>query len=145
MIKSLIKIGLILVAGILVYNYFLGTQEEKETSKEIFNEVKDLGQATWNLLKSEKEKFDQGKYDEALSQVEDIFTRLKGAAGQLQNGELKDQVNSLEERRQDIQEQLRESTDGQQLSDEQKKNIRRDFDRLMKDAEDLMNNIDKKQ
>jgi DNA mismatch repair ATPase MutS len=143
MIRSLIKIGLILVVGILVYNYFLGTAEEKETSKEIFNEVKDLGKATWNLLKSEKEKFDQGKYDEALSKVEDIFNRLKGQADQLQNEEWSDQINSLEERRRDIQQQLKEVTDDQQLSDDQKEAIRRDFDQLMKDTEELMDKMEK--
>jgi DNA mismatch repair ATPase MutS len=143
MIRLLIKIGLILVVGILVYNYFLGTAEEKETSMEIFNEVKDLGKATWSLLKSEKEKFDQGKYDEALSKIEDIFNRLKGQADRLQNEEWSDQINSLEERRRDIQQQLKEVTDDQQLSDDQKEAIRRDFDQLMKDTEELMDKMEK--
>ena len=33
MMRSLIKLGLILVVGILVYNYFFGTPEEKQQSK----------------------------------------------------------------------------------------------------------------
>ena len=61
--KSILKLALILVVGILIYNYFLGTDEEKQQSKEIFTEVRDLGKAAWGLLKSEKEKFDEGKYD----------------------------------------------------------------------------------
>jgi len=57
---NLLKLAALLVIGILVYNYFFGTTEEKAQSKVIFSEAKDLGKAAWGLLKSEKEKFEDG-------------------------------------------------------------------------------------
>ena len=56
MIRSLLKLGLLLVAGILVYNYFFGPVEEKEQSKEIFGKVRDVGKDAWALLRTEKDK-----------------------------------------------------------------------------------------
>ena len=69
MIKSILRLAAILVVGILFYNYFLGTPTEKEQSKKVFSKVKDLGRDAWDLLKTEKEKLDEGKYDEALDKI----------------------------------------------------------------------------
>ncbi|HNM26497.1 MAG TPA: hypothetical protein PKL15_13740, partial [Saprospiraceae bacterium] len=66
MIRSLIKIGLVLIVAILVYNRFFGTSAEKEQSKKIFGEMRDVVVSVGQLVKSEKTKFDAGKYDGAL-------------------------------------------------------------------------------
>ena len=54
MIKSIIKLGLLLVVGILVYNFFLGTPDEKAQSQKVFNKGKDVIVSVGDLLKSEK-------------------------------------------------------------------------------------------
>ena len=72
MIKSLLKLLVILVVGILIYNLFLGTDEEKQGAKKIVGEVKDVGVAVKDLVKSEKEKFDKGKYDKAGESVKTL-------------------------------------------------------------------------
>jgi hypothetical protein len=69
MIGFLFKIGLSLVVLLLVYNYFLGTPEEKSNSKEIISEVIHLGKSSWELLRTEKQKLSEGKYDLALDKV----------------------------------------------------------------------------
>ena len=69
MIRSLIKLLFILIVGVLIYNYFLGTPEEKENAKNIFSEVKDVAVGVKQLIKSEREKFDKGKYDDAVDKM----------------------------------------------------------------------------
>ena len=57
MIRSLLKLIIIMVLGILVYNLFLGDTTEKENAKKVFSEIKEAGVAVKDLLKSEKKKF----------------------------------------------------------------------------------------
>ncbi|MCB0580193.1 MAG: hypothetical protein KDD10_12900 [Phaeodactylibacter sp.] len=103
MLRSLIKLGLFLVAGILVYNYFFGTAEEKAQSKQIFTEIKDVTKSAVGLLKSEKKKFDEGKYDDAVDKIGGLIDNLKGKAEQLENNrELLDQIADLQQRQQSL-------------------------------------------
>lgn len=59
----------LLLAGILGFNSLFGTPQEKKTSREIIGQVHELSVDVFTLLKSEKEKFDEGKYHEALADV----------------------------------------------------------------------------
>lgn len=77
MIKSILKVGLLLVVGILGYNYFLGSPEEKAQSKEILNKAADVGKAGVGLLKEEIGKFKSGKYDDALDKVGNALNKTK--------------------------------------------------------------------
>ena len=96
MLRSLIKLGLFLLAGILVYNYFFGTPEEKAQSKQIFTEIKDVTKSAVGLLKTEKQKFDEGKYNDAVDKIGGLIDNLKGKAEQLEdNRELLDQIADL--------------------------------------------------
>ena len=81
MIRKLLGLLVLVVFGILVYNFFLGTPAEKENAQKIFGEVKDLGVAVKDLLANEKEKFDAGKYDNALKKIGGIFDSLKEKSG----------------------------------------------------------------
>lgn len=97
MLRTLLKVAILLVVGILVYNYFFGTESERQQSKEIFTNVKDLTKSAIGLLKSEKQKFDEGKYDEAVDKIGGLIDKLKGKAEQLKdNRELLDQISELE-------------------------------------------------
>ncbi len=75
--KSLIKIAVIAIIAILSYNYFFGTESEKQQSQEIVNEVKELGQSLKELVVTEKEKFDEGKYDKLVQKVESVLKDVK--------------------------------------------------------------------
>jgi len=142
MIRTLIKLGLILVAGIVVYNYFLGTPEEKASSEKIFGSVKDLGVAAWGLLKSEKEKFNDGKYDEALDKVGSLFSNLKEKATGLHDRDLSDRIDNLEEQRKDIKEKIDNASDS--MSEEEKSELKDQFKDLMDQAERVMEDMEKK-
>lgn len=105
MIKSLIKIGLFLVVGILCYNYFFGNSEEKANSKKVFHEVGDLARSVGSLVRSEREKFDQGKYDGALAKLGDAYQGLKKQAKFLDENVLK-RLDAAEKRREALQKEL---------------------------------------
>lgn len=105
MIRLLIKIGLLLVVGILVYNRFFGTDTEKEQAKEIFRKTGDLLGDTWSLLRSEKEKLDAGKYDRALEQLGQAYQSLRQGAKYLDENVLR-RLGELERRKASLERQL---------------------------------------
>ncbi len=147
MIKSLLKLLVVVVVGVLVYNYFFGTQEEKETSKEIFSDVRDLGKATWNLLRSEKQKFDEGKYDEAVDKVGGLLGSLRAKAREDQNNDALRELEELERRRQDLDRQITElerlNQTGKDLAAKAKEEqIRKDWRTLMDATELIMNRLE---
>ncbi|MEQ8706498.1 MAG: hypothetical protein RIC19_21375 [Phaeodactylibacter sp.] len=154
MLKSLIKVGLLLVAGILVYNYFFGTPEEKAQSKEIFTNVKDLTKSAFDLLKQEKQKFDEGKYDEAVDKVGGLLENLKGKAEQLEdNRELLDQIAELERKRQrlsdDINREIPEDYDSTsaerpKMDSSRRKEIEEEWEDLVRKTEHLMDDMEQK-
>jgi hypothetical protein len=103
MIKLLFRIALFLVLGILLYNRFFGTAEEKAHSKAIIEEAKALGKASWALLKSEKEKLNQGKYDNALDRIETLFGQLRTRARSENDRNALDQLAELEQQRRTLE------------------------------------------
>lgn len=80
---KLLKLVAMLVIGILIYNAFFGNEAEKAQSKEIFGKVGELGKDSWSLLKSEKAKYQDGKYDGAVDKVENTVGRIGGLLGTL--------------------------------------------------------------
>ena len=142
MIKSLLKLGLLLVVGILFYNYFLGTPEEKASSKKVFTEIKEVGKSVGGLLKAEKEKFDSGKYDNALDKIGGMFDKLKS---KVKDGsdQLKE-IKELEEKKNKLKERLSEGGDkqGSALSEEEKESLKKELEELIKETEKLAGEIE---
>lgn len=99
MIRFLFKLGLSLVVLLLVYNYFLGTPEEKSTSKKIFGEVIHLGKSSWDLLRAEKQKLRDGKYDVAMDKVSQLLNGLENAVIKSGDPKINDQFQDLTEKR----------------------------------------------
>lgn len=139
--RSLIKLALILIVGILVYNYFFGDETEKAQSREIFEKVGDLGKAGINLLKSEKEKFDDGKYDDALDKIGNLFDKVRDKAEDLNDSELLRDVARLEEKRQDLKRKVEEGRP-EEYSQEKKDSLKEEWRRLMEDSEEVMKKLE---
>jgi hypothetical protein len=99
MLRSLMSLGFVLICGILVYNYFFGSPDEKATSGKIFGETKNLVVSVKDLLKSEKSKFDSGKYDKAINQVDGIIEKLRGEASSNNQTDLLSKIEDLEKRK----------------------------------------------
>ena len=133
-----------LIVGILIYNYFLGTEEEKETSEKIFGEVRDLGKATWDLLKSEKQKFDEGKYDEAVDKLGSLIDRLRGHAETIENNrDLITRINELEREREQLAEKINQPESFDSATEQQRQEqIKRESDELMREVENLMRDME---
>lgn len=143
--KFLIRLAILLVLGILVYNYFFGTQEEKETSKKIFGEVRDLGKATWDLLRSEKQKFDEGKYDEAADKIGNLLDRLRGHAETIENNkDLLARLDELEQKRKELQRDIETPASFNQTEEARKKELKRESDQLMREIEELMKEMEQR-
>ncbi len=143
--RYLIRLVILLLIGILVYNYFFGTQEEKETSKKIFGEVRDLGKATWDLLRSEKAKFDEGKYDEAVDKVGNLIDRLRGTARTIDNNkDLLARLDELERKRQQLERDINAPLPYGKTEADRRKELKRESDQLMREIEALMKEMEQR-
>lgn len=138
MIKTIIKLGLLVVVGLLGYNYFFGDVEEKAQSREIVGKVGDLGKDAWNLLKSEREKMREGKYDNALEKLDGLYSSLKDKAQDLKDSDALQQIKDLNERRKELEDLLTE--EGGELSQDAKRKL----NDLTTDTEVLMNEMEEK-
>jgi len=94
MIRFIITIAFFLVIALLGYNYFYGTAQEKEQAQEIFSKGAEVVGAGADLLKSEYQKFQGGKYDEALNNINNLLSKVKE-----QGGELHEEIDSGKQRK----------------------------------------------
>lgn len=146
MIKVLFRLLLVIVAGVLIYNFFLGTEAEKENAKEVFEEFKDVGRAVKDLLTSEKEKLDDGKYNDAIDQVGNLFQDIKERVQPNDTGSL-DELADLEHRRKDIAQELddiEETNLDSTVQEEKKRKLNIDLEKLMNDTERFLEKINLK-
>ncbi len=148
--RNLISIFVIIVVGILVYNRFLGTPEEQESAKNTFQTIgkafKDVGGAVGNLLKSEKEKFDEGKYDKALDNVKDWFNKANDKIQDL--GEKKDdyldKINRLQEQKKALEDKIA-LVKGKEMTEEESMNenedLKGDLSKLVDELNQVMEEV----
>lgn len=96
MIRKIISIAIFLVIGILTYNYFFGTAQEREQAQDIFSKGAEVLGASADLLKAEYQKFNDGKYDEALDNINGLLSKLKE-----KGGEVVEEIDNWEKRKED--------------------------------------------
>lgn len=157
MIRTMLKFGFFLLIGVLGYNYFFGSTEEKESSQRIFQEFKVLGTMVKNLVVSEKQKFDTGKYDVALSKINSIYIDLQEKAQRTDNVQLIDKLKDLSTKKQNLENQLSDLKDQQSIENtkislkekqkiekstkEKQESLRTNLDDLLKETEQLINTL----
>lgn len=105
MARSLLKLAAVLIAAILVYNYFFGTSAEKENSRKVFSQMRDVVVSVGELVKSEKAKFDAGKYDAALEKLGGAYRAIRNQAQHVDAKVLK-RLDELENRKASLQQEL---------------------------------------
>ena len=105
MINFLLKIGALLVAGILIYNFFFGTDVEKDQSRKIFGQMRDVVVSVGQLVKTERSKFDAGKYDGALDQLGDAYKAIRDRAKYVDEKVIK-RLDELEQRKAQLEDDL---------------------------------------
>jgi SMC interacting uncharacterized protein involved in chromosome segregation len=151
MIGFLIKLAVFVVIGILGYNYFFGTSEEKAQSSKVFGQVKDVAVSVGELAKSEKEKYDAGKYDAALDKLAAAYKTAREGAQKLDASLLKN-IGELEKRRAGLEQEIAsieeaEQGDGKtELSAaevkeqaKRKEKLQQELDKLISDSDAVLN------
>jgi len=122
-IKLLLKIAIPVILCLLVYNYFFGTPEEKDTSKAVFAKTKELSVSIYDLLKSEKHKFDEGKYDKALDKLNQIYATARSNNSHLSESD-KSELQKLEAEKQKLQTEIDQTKRlDQKAADEKSKSL----------------------
>lgn len=148
--RSLIKIALLIVVGVLVYNYFLGSEEEKATSEKVFRQVKDVGKSIGELIKNERQKFKDGKYDEAFDKLGEAYEKLKGKVNE---GDQEDQemLKKLEKQKEDLEMEKKQIEDELKKENPDEEVIRRspsfeeELRQLMDETGNLLDRVMKKE
>lgn len=151
MIGFVIKLAIVVVIGVLGYNYFLGSAEEKAQSTKVFGQVKDVAVSVGELAKSEKQKYDAGKYDAALDKLAGAYQAAREGAqkldagmlrkiGELENRKdaLKDEIEAIEQAEQSQKKgQSTEAKAARQA--ERKAALQREMQQLLADSNALLN------
>lgn len=157
MIGFLIKIAVFAVIGILGYNYFFGTSEEKAQSGKVFGQVKEVAVSVGELAKSEKVKYDAGKYDTALEKLAGAYKTAREGTQKLDKNLLK-RIDELEKRRDGLEAEiasidasedtLAQSKDPELAQAKQanrKKKLQQELDKLIADSDRVLNQPESKQ
>ncbi len=105
MIRSLIKLGLLLIVAILVYNRFFGTDEEKEQSKKIFGQMRGVVTSVASVMRTERDKFEAGKYDKVMDKLGDAYRTVRDKAEYVDEKVIK-RLDELEQRKAQLQKQI---------------------------------------
>lgn len=150
MIGFIIKLAIVAIVGVLAYNYFFGSAEEKAQSTKVFGQVKDVAVSVGELAKSEKEKYDTGKYDAALDKLAGAYKAAREGAADLDAGVLK-RIGELEKRRQGLEKEVAsiekaeqtekkgESADAKASEQARRKEkLRQEMERLIADSNALL-------
>ena len=146
MIKSVIKLGLFLLVGIIAYNYFLGSPEEKEKARDIVGKTVDIGKAGVGLLKEEYQKFKDGKYDKALDKVGNLLKDAKQKGGAIVDDikEWETDRQRWQEKKEELMEFIEKNPDEiTEKQQEQMKELEREGEALEKAGKELKEKADK--
>ena len=151
MIRTLIKFGLLLLVCVVGYNYFFGNETERAQSERIVGKVRDVGRDAWDLLRSEKQKYREGKYDGAVDKVGDsvegmgeLLRRLNRTARDLEDSGALERISELQDRQRELEAELENETP-ESYNGQNQERIEREVENLLRSTEEVMNRMDKDQ
>ncbi len=148
MIGTLIRLGVVAIFCIVVYNYFFGDSSEKANSSRIFSGVGTLFHDVKDLVSSERTKFDAGKYNSALDKMGNVIDKLKDHANSTNDQTMQRQIGQLEQKKNQLQNRVQSDQsagygdNGTKQPVEQQKeavNLNQQLEKLMNDAQILVN------
>lgn len=140
MIGFLLKAGIVVVVGVLAWNYFFGTSEEKAQSAKTFGQMKQVAVSVGELARSEKEKYDAGKYDAALEKLGATYRKLREGAQKMDASLLK-RIDDLERRKRELKQELDDIEKNKSPSEQQaqrKATLGRELEALTRDSDKLV-------
>lgn len=138
--RSLIKLALIIVIVIVGYNYFFGTSNEKEESQEIVEKVKDLGKSIGGLLKSERDKFQEGKYDELFNNISNTFEKIKTKI-ESTDIQSREALDKLEQEKSNLEEKWK-NLDPEDSTSDGNREFLQEMEELLRKTEGLVKDVE---
>jgi cytochrome c556 len=141
MLGSLIRLALMVLVGVVVYNYFFGSPTEKATSNKIFGEVRGVFGSVRDLVKTEKEKYEAGKYNQAIDKISNVIGTLKGKAQEVKDSGVLDKLSDLEAKRTDLQKRVERTKTA--LGAKDTLGIKQSFEDLVKETDKMIQNMEK--
>lgn len=94
--RKLIFTLIILLAGYVGYMYFFGKGDDKAKAEIIVQETKSLGKAVGDFLSTQKEKYDEGEFDNLIDKVGTMLDKLKSSDHETSK-EVKDNLQELQD------------------------------------------------
>jgi len=145
MIRKLISLVILVVVGLMGYNMFFGTEEDKARGKAVTKEFKELTGAIGGFLKAEKENYDAGKFEDAMQKLNKAFRNISSKAQEI-GGNLPERVKELEEKKEQL-DRLIETNKNSRIADPKKENdkIEDEMSDILKELQDIAEDIDSKQ
>jgi len=145
MIRKLISLVILVVVGLMGYNMFFGTEEDKARGRVVAKETKELVGSIVGFLKAEKENYDAGKYDDAMTKLNKAFKNISSKAQEI-GGNLPERVKELEEKKDQL-DKLIDINKNSKMADPKKESEKIDdeMNDIIKELEDIARDIDSKQ
>ncbi len=145
MIRRLISLVILVVVALMGYNMFFGTEEDKARGKAVAKETKELVGSIVGLLKAEKENYDSGKFDDAMQKLNKAFKNISQKAQEV-GGNLPERVKELEDKKEQL-DKLIDINKNSKMADPEKENkkIEDEMSDLLKELQDIAEDIDSKQ
>lgn len=135
--RTIINLILIVVIAVVGYNYFFGSNSEKNESQEIVDQVKDLGKSIGDLIRSEKNKLEEGKYDDVVNKARSIFEKLESQINPTDSTQ-KEGLQALGNDLEALEKKVKEVADST-VSDQDKEELKTELQKLLEKAEQLLN------
>lgn len=143
MIRKLISLVILAVIGLMGYNMFFGTDEDKARGQVVAKETKELVGSIFGLLKAEKENYDAGKFDNAMDKLNNAFRNVSQKAKEV-GGNLPERVKDLEKKKDQL-DQLIEVNKNSKMADPKKENdkIQDEMSDILKELQNIAEDIEK--
>ena len=75
--KFLFRLLVLLFLLKLAYNYFLGDDQEKSSAQSVLDSAKEMSHSVGKMLSSEKESYEDGRYNQLLENLSNSLLKLK--------------------------------------------------------------------
>lgn len=105
MIKRVLKLGVLILIGWIIYVQFWGTEEQLDKRKNLFQNVKKTGQSIGEIVKTEKIKLKDVSFKEALGNIGGSIDKIKKDTEGM-GQKTKEKVQNIEQKKKELDELL---------------------------------------
>jgi len=144
MIRKLISLVILAVIGLMGYNMFFGTEEDKARGQAVAKETKELVGSVIGFLKAEKENYDSGKFDNAMQKLNKAVKNVSQKAQEI-GGSMPERVRQLEDKKNQLDE-LIQIKKNSKMADPKKESdkIKDEMSDILKELQEIAEDIDNK-